>query len=330
MTNSIGFIGLGIMGCPMALNLRRAGFDLAVYARRAESMRPLAEAGARICASPAEVARRADVIFTMVADTPDVEAVILGENGVIEGARAGAAVVDMSTISPSVTRVIAERLHERGVDMLDAPVSGGEAGAVNGTLSIMVGGPTTVFERVRPLLDVMGGNIVHLGDSGAGQICKACNQILVGATIAGVAEALLLAQSAGVDPAKVRTALLGGFANSRVLEVHGQRMIDGDFSPGFKARLHRKDLRIVTETAQELGLNLPSVDLLAQSLNALVEQGLGELDSSALYRVLLEMNAQTVRKRPVGDRQTPGSPVLSEPVNPGQGGVVPISRNVSS
>lgn len=291
MTDSIGFIGLGIMGRPMALNLRRAGFELAVYARRAESMRPLAEAGARTCASPAEVARQADVIFTMVSDTPDVESVILGENGVIEGACTGAVVVDMSTVSPSATRVIAERLRVRGVAMLDAPVSGGEAGAVNGTLSMMVGGSVAAFERVRHLLEIMGGNIVHIGDHGAGQVCKACNQILVGATIAGVAEALLLAQSAGVDPAKVREALLGGFANSRVLEVHGQRMLDGDFSPGFKARLHRKDLRIVTETAQELGLNLPSVALLAQSLNALVEQGLGELDSSALYRVLLGMNA---------------------------------------
>ncbi len=292
MTDRIGFIGLGIMGRPMALNLIKAGFALAVHARRAESMQPLAAAGALTCASPAEVARHSDVILTMVSDTPDVEAVILGPDGVIEGLQPGAAVVDLSTISPSVTRSIAERLREQGVEMLDAPVSGGEVGAIQATLSIMVGGAAPTFARVRPLFDAMGRNIVHIGGNGAGQVCKSCNQILVGATIAGVAEALLLAQAAGADPAKVREALLGGFASSRVLEIHGQRMIDQDFEPGFKARLHQKDMRIVMETAQELGLALPSAAMIAQYLNALVGRGLEETDSAAIYRVLQAINAR--------------------------------------
>lgn len=290
MTEQIGFIGLGIMGRPMALNLARAGYRLHVHARRAESMRPLIEAGATACASPAELARQSDVIFTMVSDTPDVESVVLGEQGVLAGARAGSVLVDMSTISPAATRQLAERLAERGVEMLDAPVSGGEAGAIEGVLSIMVGGARSTFERVLPLFEVMGRNIVHVGGHGAGQVCKSCNQILVGTTIAGVAEALLFARASGVDPGRVREALLGGFAASRVLEVHGQRMIDQAFAPGFKARLHGKDMRIVTEAARELGLALPVAALVEQYLNALVGQGDGELDSSAIYRVLLRLN----------------------------------------
>jgi len=290
MPDRIAFIGLGIMGRPMALNLRRAGYDLAVYARRPESMEPLAAAGAMTWHSPAQAAAQAEVIFTMVADTPDVEQVILGPGGVLEGAAPGAVVVDMSTISAAATRVIAGRLEGRGVAMLDAPVSGGESGAIAGTLSIMVGGAAQVFDRVRPLLEVLGRNIVHVGTNGAGQVCKSCNQIVVGATIAGVAEAILLARAAGVDPARVREALLGGFAASRILEVHGQRMIDGNFAPGFKARLHQKDMRIVGEAAAELGLGLPTAASIAQYLDALVGQGLGELDSAAIYKVLEAMN----------------------------------------
>jgi 2-hydroxy-3-oxopropionate reductase len=290
MAERVGFIGLGIMGRPMALNVLRAGWDLAVHARRPESMEPLAAAGAATCASPAEVARHADILFTMVADTADVEQVILGPEGVIEGASPGAVLVDMSTISPAVTRTIAARLRERGLAMLDAPVSGGEAGAIAGTLSIMVGGAAEVFDRVRPLFAAMGRNIVHVGGSGAGQVCKSCNQIVVGATIVGVAEAILLARASGVDPARVREALLGGFAASRILEVHGQRMIDGNFAPGFKARLHQKDMRIVGESALELGLALPSAATIAQYLNALVGQGLGEEDSAAIYKVLEAMS----------------------------------------
>jgi 2-hydroxy-3-oxopropionate reductase len=290
MPDRVGFIGLGIMGRPMALNLKHAGYDLAVYARRAESMAPLAAAGASTWASPAQLARHADVIFTMVSDTADVEQVILGPGGVLEGAAPGCVVVDMSSISASASRVIAQRLGARGLAMLDAPVSGGEIGAIEGTLSIMVGGEAEVFARVRPLLAVLERNIVHVGGSGAGQVCKSCNQIVVGATIAGVAEAILLARAAGVDPARVREALLGGFAGSRILEVHGQRMIDGHSDPGFKARLHQKDMRIVGEVAHDLGLGLPGAAACAQYLNALVGRGLGELDSAAIYKVLESMN----------------------------------------
>jgi 2-hydroxy-3-oxopropionate reductase len=285
MADKVGFIGLGIMGRPMALNLKHAGNDLYVHARRAESMEPLTQAGAIACAAPADVARQADVIFTMVSDTTDVEEVILGPEGVIEAVRAGSVVVDMSTISPSATRAMADRLRNVDVEMLDAPVSGGDAGAIKGTLSIMVGGSETAFNRVRPLFDTMGSNVVHIGANGAGQVCKSCNQIVVGHTIVGVGEAMLLARASGVDPAKVRAALLGGFANSKVLEVHGQRMIDHDFEPGFKARLHQKDMRIVLEAANELGLPLPGAAVIAQYLNALMGQGLGELDSSAIYRI---------------------------------------------
>jgi 2-hydroxy-3-oxopropionate reductase len=281
----VGFIGLGIMGHPMALNLKNAGRELYVHARRAESMEPLTMAGAIACSTPAEVARQSDVIFTMLPDTPDVEQVILGPNGLIEGVRPGSVIVDMSTISASATRSICNRLKAAGVQMLDAPVSGGDVGAIKGTLSIMAGGSEEAFKRVRPLLDVMGTNVVHIGESGAGQVCKSCNQVVVGHTIAGIGEALLLAKASGVDPAKVRTALLGGFANSKVLEIHGQRMIEHDFEPGFKARLHQKDMRIVLEAAHEMGLALPGAAMIAQYLNGLMGRGLGELDSAAIYRV---------------------------------------------
>jgi 2-hydroxy-3-oxopropionate reductase len=286
MTEPVGFIGLGIMGRPMALNLIKAGYELVVHARRPESMAPLAEAGARTASSPAEVAREAPIVFTMVSDTLDVEEVILGPEGVIQGVRPDAAVVDMSTISPSSTRMIAERLRAAGAVMLDAPVSGGETGAKAGTLSIMVGGEPAAFSRVRPLFEAMGGNIVHVGPSGAGQVCKSCNQIVVGATIAGVAEAVLLAQASGVDPRKVREALLGGFAGSRILEVHGLRMIEGDYTPGFKSRLHHKDMRIVLESAQEFGISLTTAAMVAERLDLLVERGLGEEDSAAIFEVI--------------------------------------------
>jgi len=227
-----------------------------------------------------------------VSDTSDVEQVILGDNGVIEGVQAGSVVVDMSTVSPSATRAMAERLRAAGAEMLDAPVSGGDIGARDGTLSIMVGGPEQAFERVRPLFEVMGKNIVHIGDNGAGQVCKACNQVLVAQTIAGVGEALLLAASSGVDAAKVRDALLGGFAYSRILEVHGKRMLDDDFTPGFKAALHQKDMRIVLEAANELGIALPGAAQVAQFLNALVGDGQGDLDSAAIYRIQRTLNGR--------------------------------------
>lgn len=295
MAERIGFIGLGIMGRPMALNLLKAGYRMAVYARRDEAAQPLAQAGALVCSNVEEVAAKTDICFTMVSDSSDVEAVILGSRdslaeGLVGGIQPGSLVVDMSTISPSVTRGIAARLHEAGVSMLDAPVSGGEQGAIDGTLSIMVGGPAAALERARPLLEVLGKTIVHVGAAGAGQVCKACNQVVVGQTIAGVAEALLFAQASGVDAAKVREALLGGFANSRVLDVHGKRMLEDDFGPGFKAKLHQKDLRIFLEGAYELGLALPGAAQIQQWLNVLVGKGDGELDSAAIYRVLENLN----------------------------------------
>jgi 2-hydroxy-3-oxopropionate reductase len=238
-----------------------------------------------------------------------VEEVILGPKGVIEGARGGSVVADMSTISPSATRAIADRLRTLNVEMLDAPVSGGDVGASKGTLSIMAGGSEAAFNRVKPLFQVMGTNVVHIGGNGAGQVCKSCNQILVGNTIAGVGEAMLLARASGVDPAKVRAALLGGFANSKVLEVHGQRMIDHDFEPGFKVRLHQKDMRIVLEAANELGLALPGAAVVAQYLNALMGQGLGEIDSSAIYRVQEAFCGADEAGKPSADSRAGSGPI---------------------
>ena len=289
MSERVGYIGLGIMGRPMALNLLKAGHRLWVYGRRAEAMAPLVAAGATACSSPREVAERAEFVFTNVSDTPDVEEVVLGPDGIAEGARPGSVVIDNSTISPSATRRVAKVLQGMGVEMLDAPVSGGEQGAVDGALSVMVGGTTAAFERALPLLRVIGRNIVHVGESGAGQVAKACNQVVIAQTVAGIAEALLLATAAGVEPAKVREALLGGFAQSRALEVHGQRMLERNYAPGFMARLHQKDMRIVLEAAGELGLPLPGAERVAQYIDALVGRGDGELDSAALATVLERM-----------------------------------------
>lgn len=290
MGMKVGFVGLGIMGNPMALNLLKAGHQLWVHARRPESMKPLATAGAVTCANPGEVAAHADVTFIMVSDTPDVEQVILGDSGIIHGAKAGSVVVDMSTISPTATKVMAEELRARGVEMLDAPVSGGDVGAINGTLSIMVGGKPDAFERVKPLFEAMGKNIVHIGDNGAGQVAKACNQIVVGVTIQAVAEALTFARKNGVDAGKVREALMGGFAGSKILEIHGNRMLKHEFNPGFKTKLHQKDLNIVMQTARELGLALPGAALVMQNLNALMGSGDGEIDSSAIVKVVERMS----------------------------------------
>jgi 2-hydroxy-3-oxopropionate reductase len=289
MGERVGYIGLGIMGRPMALNLRKAGYPLWVFARREAAMAPLVAAGATPRGSPREVAERADVVFVNVSDTPDVEQVVLGPDGIVEGARPGSVVIDNSTISPSATRRIAAALRDKGVELLDAPVSGGQQGAIDGTLSVMVGGSTAAFERALPLLRAIGRNIVHVGETGAGQVAKACNQVVIAQTVAAVAEGLLLATAAGVDPAKVREALLGGFAASKALEVHGQRMLERNYAPGFMARLHQKDMRIVLETAHELGLPLPGATLVAQYVNALVGRGEGELDSAALATVLERM-----------------------------------------
>lgn len=286
MGMKVGFVGLGIMGRPQALNLIKGGHTLAVWARRAESMKPLQDAGAKACTSPSEVAAQSDVTIVMVADTHDVEEVIFGEKGCASGAKSGSVIVDMSTIAPVATRSMAKRLAEKGVEMLDAPVSGGEVGAINGTLTIMVGGKQAVFDKVKPLFECMGKTITLVGDSGAGQVAKACNQIVVGVTIEAVSEALVLARRMGVDAGKVREALMGGFAGSKVMEIHGKRILDNDFKPGFKTKLHQKDLKIVMQTAHELGLGLPATAIVAQHLNALMGSGDGELDSSAIAKVI--------------------------------------------
>lgn len=295
MAMKLGFIGLGIMGRPMALNLRRAGHALWVYGRRPVTMAVLVDAGAQACGSVAEVAASADIIFIMVSDTPDVENIVHGEHGLLPRLRPGQVVVDMSTISPAATRRIAQELEAHGVEMLDAPVSGGEPGAIDATLSIMVGGKAKIFDKVKPLFECLGKNIVHVGDHGAGQVAKACNQIVVAVTIQGVSEALTFARRNGVDAAKVREALMGGFAGSKVLEVHGKRMLDNDFKPGFKVKLHQKDLRIVTEDAHKLGIGLPGAALVAQHLNALMGSGDGELDSAAIVKVVERMSGMELK-----------------------------------
>jgi 2-hydroxy-3-oxopropionate reductase len=286
----VGFIGLGLMGRPMALNLLKAGHRVHVWSRRRESMQPLLDAGAGDCSSAADVAARAEVVISMVADAPDVEQVALGPDGVAEGARPGLIFVDMSTIAPAAAQAIAAKLKARGVEMLDAPVSGGEVGAINANLTIMVGGDAAAFERVKPAFDAMGKTVSLIGASGAGQVAKACNQILTGVGVAAVAEALNFAKKSGVDAAKVREALLGGFAYSRVLENHGQRMLERNFKPGFKAWMHQKDLRIVMEEAHRLGLALPSSAATAQMFNAMVGSGLGEDDSIAMLKLLERMS----------------------------------------
>ena len=286
----IGFIGLGLMGRPMAINVARGGHTLHLWARRAASLAPLAEFGAQVHASPAEVAKHADLVVTMVADAPDVEQVTLGENGVAAGAKKGLLVVDMSTIAPAAAQRIGRMLGERGLEFLDAPVSGGEVGAINATLSIMVGGKAAAFEKMKPVFELMGKNIVHVGDSGAGQVAKACNQIVTGMGVAAVAEAFNFARKSGADVAKVREALMGGFAYSKILENHGQRMIDRNFKPGFKAWMHQKDLRIVMEEAHRLGLMLPGAAATAQMFNAMVGSGLGEDDSVAMLKLLERMS----------------------------------------
>ncbi|MBK7953511.1 MAG: NAD(P)-dependent oxidoreductase [Candidatus Accumulibacter sp.] len=282
----LGFIGLGAMGRPMALHLLRAGHQLAVWARRPEASQPLCAAGAVSCASAAAVARRAEVVFTNLTAGADVEQVTFAGDGLQDGLGAGSILVDMSTIAPEMARSLAQRLACGGVEMLDAPVSGGEQGAIAATLAIMVGGKAAVLERVRPLFEVLGKKIVHVGDSGAGQVAKACNQMVMVAAIQAVAEALHLSRAAGADPARVRQALAGGSAGSRVLEVMGGRMVDRDFSAGVEARLHHKDYAVVLAEAHRLGLPMPVSASVGQQLNALMAMGWGRSDTAALLRVL--------------------------------------------
>jgi 2-hydroxy-3-oxopropionate reductase len=293
---TIGFIGLGVMGKPMAKNLIKGGHALVVHNRGRGPVDELVAAGATAGSSPADVARRCSVVITMLPDTPDVELVLSGADGVLSTLRANTVVVDMSSISPAAARKLAVMVAAKGGTMLDAPVSGGEIGAINAGLSIMVGGDAAAFERVKPILAHMGNpeRIVHIGDSGAGQICKICNQVAIGGALAGVSEALALARKAGVDGARVRQALLGGFAASRVLEVHGERMLKGDYKPGFRTRLYQKDLRIANEAAMANAVAMPATAIVTQLVNALVASGGADLDYAALGTVLFEL-AETRR-----------------------------------
>jgi len=282
---NLGFIGLGVMGRPMAGHLQAAGHALFLHSRSGVPA-GLLEAGGTACASGAEVARQSDVVFTMLPDTPDVEAVLFGPGGVASGLRRGQVVVDMSSISPVETKRFAARIEALGADYLDAPVSGGDVGARNATLSIMAGGKPEVFERVRPLFERLGRNITRVGGSGDGQICKVANQIVVAATIGAVAEGLLFAAKAGADPATVRQALMGGLATSRILELHGARMIERRFEPGFRVALHQKDLNLALSAAREIGLSLPATAACQQLFNACVANGGAGWDHSGLLRAL--------------------------------------------
>jgi 2-hydroxy-3-oxopropionate reductase len=280
---NIGFIGLGVMGRPMALHLQRAGHPLFVWARRAET---LGDLPATICASPAALGRCCAVVFTMVTSSADVEHLALGPNGLSDGMTAGSVLIDCSTIAPDRARHIAAQLAEKKIDMLDAPVSGGVQGAIDATLAIMAGGKAEVLARVMPLLECLSQRIVHIGPHGAGQVAKACNQMIMVAAIQATAEAMRLAQAAGVDGAKVKQALSGGSAGSRVLEIMGERMVRRNFSAGIEARLHHKDYGLVLDAARKSGVYVPLTARIAQQLNALMAQGWGSDDTASLLRLL--------------------------------------------
>ncbi|MDP1687315.1 2-hydroxy-3-oxopropionate reductase [Hydrogenophaga sp.] len=281
----VGFIGLGTMGTPMALNLLKAGHTMFVSSR-SKVPEAFAAQGATICTNATEVARRADIVIVMVPDTPHVQDVLFGEHGVAQGLQAGKVVVDMSSISPMATKAFAQKINALGCEYLDAPVSGGEVGAKAASLTIMVGGSQDTFDRVKPLFEAMGKNITLVGGNGDGQTTKVANQIIVALNIEAVAEALLFASKAGADPAKVRQALMGGFAASRILEVHGERMIQRTFKPGFRIELHQKDLNLALQGAKELGVSLPHTASAAQLMQSCAAHGMEGLDHSALCRSL--------------------------------------------
>jgi len=283
--SNIGFIGLGIMGRPMAGHLLAGGHSVFAY-NRSPVKQELLDQGARACGSPAEVAKSSDIIITMVPDTPDVEAVLFGENGVAGGLSPGKTVVDMSSISPIATKDFAARINKLGCDYLDAPVSGGEVGAKAASLTIMVGGPEAAFAKVKPVFDLMGKNVTLIGGNGDGQTTKVANQIIVALTIEAVAEGLLFASKAGADPARVREALMGGLATSRILEVHGERMIKRTFDPGFRIELHQKDLNLALAGARALGVSLPNTATCQELFNAAVAAGGKAWDHSGMVRVL--------------------------------------------
>jgi 2-hydroxy-3-oxopropionate reductase len=282
----IGFIGTGIMGRHMAAHLQAGGHQLSLYRHRSEPPAELLAGGAIVCASRRELAQQSEVIITMVPDTPDVAEVLFGEQGVVEGLSPGKLVIDMSSISPLETREFAARITQAGCDYLDAPVSGGEGGAKTASLTIIAGGSEAAFARARPLFELMGKNITLVGDNGAGQTCKVANQIIVALTIEAVGEALLFASKAGVDPARVREALMGGFAGSKILEVHGERMIKRNFDPGFRIELHQKDLNLALSGARALGISLPNTATAQELFNACAAQGWPGLDHSAMAKAL--------------------------------------------
>jgi 2-hydroxy-3-oxopropionate reductase len=289
----IAFVGAGIMGRPMLLNLKKAGHELFVPERK--SLKDDVRAASTIVPDATAAAAAAEVVITMVPDTPDVEAALFGEGGVAHGLKAGSLLIDMSSISPTATVEYAKKINEKGCDYLDAPVSGGEVGAVNAALTIMVGGPEAAFERARPLFEAMGKNITLVGEkNGAGQVCKVANQIIVALNIEAVAEALVFAAKAGADPAKVRQALMGGFANSRILEVHAERMIKRTFNPGFKIGLHQKDLALALGAARDLGVALPNTANAQQLFSACVAQGGKDWDHSAMVKALETLAANKV------------------------------------
>ncbi|MCS7246630.1 MAG: NAD(P)-binding domain-containing protein [Anaerolineales bacterium] len=282
----VGYIGLGLMGKPMARNILKAGFPLVVHNRSRGAVEELVAEGARAAFSPREVAEQVDVVFTNLPDTPDVELVVLGKQGIIEGAHPGLIYVDNSTIKPATARMIAERLAEKGVMALDAPVSGGDIGARQGTLAIMVGGPAEAVEKVRPILEAMGKTITHVGEAGAGQIAKAANQIMVAAQMVAMGELLIFAKKAGADPKKVVEAIKGGAAQCWTLDVKPPRLFAGNRTPGFKAYMQAKDLDIVMDTARQYGIPLPSAAVHAQLYHAMLEMGMRELDNSAVIGVI--------------------------------------------
>ena len=290
MSDRIGFIGLGIMGKPMAKRLADAGFPLVVHNRSRAAVEELTDAGADAATSPREVAERSDVVITMLPDSPDVEAVVLGEDGVVDGLGEGMLLIDMSTIAPATARRVHALLAERGVEAIDAPVSGGEPAAIDGQLSIMAGGSDAALARAEPIFAELGKATTHIGGPGAGQVAKAANQVVVALTIQAVAEALTLASKADVDPARVREALLGGFAQSKILEAHGEKMLEDRFEPGFRIELHRKDVGIALETAREQGVALPATALVGELFNALIAQGSGRLDHSALVTLYRQLS----------------------------------------
>jgi 2-hydroxy-3-oxopropionate reductase len=292
---NVGFIGLGIMGKPMVANLLKGGHTLWL-ASRSGVPQELITAGGKACASAKEVAQKSDVIITMVPDTPDVEKVLFAKDGVAEGLAPGKIVVDMSSISPIETKAFADRIRKSGADYVDAPVSGGEVGAKNAALTIMVGASDAAFAKVKPLFELMGKNITLVGEVGAGQICKVCNQIIVALNIEAVGEALLLASKAGVDPGKVRTALMGGFASSRVLEVHGERMVKRTFDPGFRIELHQKDLNLALSSARALKMSLPNTATAQELFSACQAQGGGKWDHSAMVKALEALANHAVAK----------------------------------